>query len=90
MHAARRVGLVLARVLAVVAHLLLGPAIFVTGLVVHPAIWLAGLLLWVAGFVLIVRWWRRAPGRVLAVPLVLAAAYVAAVVVGDQFGLVGA
>ncbi len=86
MHTARRVGLVLTRALAVVAHLLLGPAIYFGGFLVHPAVWVAGLL-WLVGLFLIVRWWRGRPGRVVAVPLVLAALYVGGVLVVEELGV---
>ncbi len=90
MGTARTWGLRFARLVAVVGHLVLGPVIFLSGLVVHPAIYGAGLVAWLAGFVVMSRWWRAHPGRVIAIPLTLLAAYVLAVLVANEFGLVGA
>ena len=90
MRKARTWGLRFALVVAIVAHVLLGPVIFVSGLVVHPAIYGTGLLAWLAGLFLMWHWWRPHPGRVTATPLALAAGYVFAVVVANEFGLVGA
>ena len=74
---------------AVVAHGLAGLFILFSGLVTHPALWLAGLLAWGFGAYLIVRGARR-PGRVTFVPRVLAGTYFLALLVGERVGLVGA
>jgi hypothetical protein len=84
-------ALVFARLVAVIAHVLLGITIFFSGLEVHPIFWLPGLLAWMLGIVLIARWWSSHPGRVVAIPLVLAAVYYAvALEIGDRTGLNGA
>ena len=80
----------LARVVAVIVHVLVGIAIYVTGLFVYPVFWYPGLLAWMLGFVLIGRWWSSHPGRVVAIPFVLTVAYCALAMIGDRTGLNGA
>ncbi len=64
--------------------------ILLSGLVVHPAVYGSGLLAWLAGLILMWRWWRAHPGRVTAIPLALIGAYVVALLIANEFGLVGA
>jgi hypothetical protein len=80
----------LASVVAVIVQVLVGIAIYVTGLWVHPVFWYPGLLAWILGFVLIGRWWSSHPGRVVAMPFVLTVAYYALAMIGDRTGLNGA
>ena len=86
----KRVALMLAPVVAVIVHFLVGIAIYFTGLWVHPVFWYPGLLGWGLGFVLITRWWSSHPGRVVAIPFVLAVAYYALDMIGNRTGLNGA
>jgi hypothetical protein len=87
---ATRAGLIIARTLAVVVHIALGIAIFLSFLGVHPWIVGLGLIAWIVGLILIHEWWSSHPIRVLGLPVALAAAYFFAVVIGNEFGLVGA
>jgi hypothetical protein len=74
--------------LAGVAHALLGLFILASLLSVHGAIVLAGLVAWGVGVYLISRW-RRNPGRVILIPIVLAGAFFGAILIGERFDLVG-
>jgi hypothetical protein len=81
---------VLARTIAVVVQVAVGAAIFISVIGVHPWIPGLGMIAWIGGIILMHRWWSSHPGRVVGVPLVLAAAYFLLVVIADRFGLVGA
>jgi hypothetical protein len=87
---ATRAGLIIARTMALVVHIAVGIAIFLSIIGVHPWIVGLGLIAWIVGIILIHEWWSSHPIRVLGLPIVLAAAYFLAVVIGNEFGLVGA
>ncbi|MCA1705879.1 MAG: hypothetical protein LC808_22510 [Actinobacteria bacterium] len=74
--------------LALAGHALVGIVIFLSGLVTHWAIRTPGLVAWVLGWYLIWRWWPRLR-RVALVPIVLAGGYALALLIGDEFGLIG-
>jgi hypothetical protein len=82
--------LIFARLMAVAAHIAIGIVILLSGLVVDDWIVGLGLIAWLAGIILIHEWWSFHPGRVVGTPLFLAAAYFLVVVIGNEFGLVGA
>lgn len=80
---ARKVFRRIAVALAGIVHGLLGFFIFGTGVAVHPAIVLAGLVAWGVGIYLITRW-KDQPRRAVLVPLVLAAGYVVAIFIAER------
>ncbi|RPF28378.1 hypothetical protein [Georgenia muralis] len=82
-HRARDVGRGAAAVVGVLLLLVLLPVFLSSGLLAPGWAVVALVLVWVVALVLAVRWFRRHPGRVLALPFALAAVWLVTMYVGD-------
>ena len=84
----RRLGRGLTLLLAIVLQAVTGTVASISGLVMHPTVWLLLLAAWVVALVfMIIR--RAQPIAVLAIALAYAAALVLAIFLADRAGLTG-
>lgn len=84
----RRIGRGLALLLAIVLQAVTGAIAFISGLVMHPTVWLILLAAWLVALVfMMVR--RTQPIAVLAIALAYAAALLLAIFLADRAGLTG-
>jgi uncharacterized membrane protein YgaE (UPF0421/DUF939 family) len=84
----RRLGRGLTLLLAIVLQAVTGAIAFVSGLVMHPTVWLFLLAAWLMALVVMVLR-RTQPTAVLAIALAYAAALLLAIFLADRAGLTG-